>query len=132
MFGRVLNMPLFKKSFFEQIPIAASKMRLFLFYYFYFAKLQARATSVYSFNDTLNLFQDSFLVKYYVALHYNFDKVSLPILNLHLCSFKEINKLISEGMPYIYLDRISHIYLALLFPNIGITKFVDWVLSVYF
>ena len=64
MFGRVLNMPLFKKVFFEQIPIAASKMRLFLFYYFYFAKLKnfARATSVYSFNDTLNLF-NSFLVE---------------------------------------------------------------------
>ena len=44
-----------------------------------------------------------------------------------MCSFKEINCLISEGTSYIYLYRMSHIYLVVLFPNIGIIRFVDWV-----
>ena len=65
-------------------------------------------------------------------LHYDFDKVNLSTLNVHLRSFKEIKKLISEGMPYIYLHRMSQGYLVVLFHNVGIIKFVHWVLSVYF
>ena len=36
------------------------------------------------FRDTLNLFEQSFLVKENVVLHGNFEEVSLFILNLHL------------------------------------------------
>ena len=59
------------------------------------------------------------------------DKVSLSILNLYLCSLKKMNKFMSAGMLYIYLDKKSHIYLVVLFPNIGVTNFADWVLSAY-
>ena len=37
----------------------------------------------------------------------------------------------SAGMLYIYLDKKLHIYLVVLFPNIGVTNFADWVLLAY-
>ena len=37
----------------------------------------------------------------------------------------------SAGMLYIYFDKKSHIYLVVLFPNIGVTNFADWVLLAY-